>query len=116
MTQATTSRTALAAGGVAAILASACCLGPLLLVSIGLGGAWMSNLHVLEPLRPFSIAVAVLALLVAYRQVFSPVADCKPGDACAMPSTRLAHKVIFWIVAGLALVALTFPYVVPYFY
>ena len=32
-------RIALAAGGLAAILASACCVGPLALVSLGLGGA-----------------------------------------------------------------------------
>lgn len=35
---------ALAAGGLSAVLASACCLGPLVLVSLGLGGgAWVSN-------------------------------------------------------------------------
>ena len=38
----------LAAGGLAAILASTCCLGPLILVSIGLGGAWVSNLQALH--------------------------------------------------------------------
>jgi mercuric ion transport protein len=35
-------RSALALGGVAAVLASACCLGPLILVSIGLSGAWIA--------------------------------------------------------------------------
>jgi len=37
----------LAAGGLAAVLASTCCLGPLVLVSLGLGGAWVANLTVL---------------------------------------------------------------------
>ena len=36
-------------GGFAGILASACCVGPLVLVSLGLGGAWVSTLTVLEP-------------------------------------------------------------------
>lgn len=39
----------LAAAAVAAILASACCLGPLVLLTLGLGGAWVSNLTGLEP-------------------------------------------------------------------
>ena len=38
-------------GGRAAILASACCLGPLLLVLFGVMGAWIGNLTRLEPYR-----------------------------------------------------------------
>jgi hypothetical protein len=48
---------ALLAGGLAAILASTCCLGPLVLVALGLSGAWIGNLTLLEPYRPFFIAV-----------------------------------------------------------
>ncbi|HHX4191795.1 mercuric transport protein, partial [Burkholderia contaminans] len=44
-------RGALFAGGLAAILASACCLGPLVLVTLGFSGAWIGNLTVLEPYR-----------------------------------------------------------------
>ena len=40
-------RGALAAGGLAAILASTCCLGPLVLVTLGFSGAWIGNLTVL---------------------------------------------------------------------
>lgn len=107
---------ALVAGGFAAILASACCLGPLLLVSIGLGGAWMSKLQVLEPYRPLSIAVAVVALLFAYRSIYRPAPDCAPGDVCAVPGSKRAQKLMFRLVAALVLVALGFPYVVPLFY
>lgn len=44
-------RGALFAGGLAAILASTCCLGPLVLVALGFSGAWIGNLTVLEPYR-----------------------------------------------------------------
>lgn len=108
--------TALATSAIAAILASACCLGPLVLVSIGLGGAWMSKLQALEPYRPLSIAVAVVALLLAYRRIYRPAAACAPGDVCAVPRTRRIYKVLFWGAAALVLTALGFPYVVPYFY
>lgn len=44
-------RGALFAGGLAAILASTCCLGPLILVALGFSGAWIGNLTALEPYR-----------------------------------------------------------------
>jgi mercuric ion transport protein len=107
---------ALAAGGVAAILASACCLGPLLLISVGLGGAWLGQLQVFEPFRPYMIAVALAALFFAYRRIFRPAAACKPNDICAVPRTRQAYKAMFGLVAALVLVAVAYPYVLPYLF
>ena len=66
MSQPQNGRGALAAGGLAAILASACCLGPLLLVTIGVSGAWIANLSLLEPYRPIFIGVALVALSFPY--------------------------------------------------
>jgi mercuric ion transport protein len=106
----------LAAGGIAAILASACCLGPLVLVSLGVSGAWISNLTVLEPFRPVFIGAALLALFFAFRGIFRPAAECKPGEVCARPQAQRAYKLIFGIVAALVLVAVAFPYVAPRFY
>lgn len=105
---------ALATGGVAAVLASACCLGPLLLVSLGLSGAWMGQLQVLEPYRPYTVAVAVIALFFAYRRIFKRPAACAPTDLCVVPRTRRAYKAVFWLVAALVIVAIAYPYVVPF--
>ena len=107
---------ALALGGLAAILASTCCLGPLLLVSLGVSGAWIGNLTVLEPYRPFFIGAALLALALAYRRIFRRARACAPGEVCALPPVRSAYKLIFWVVIVLVLVALLFPYVLPLFY
>lgn len=109
-------RGALATGGVAAILASACCLGPLFLVALGFSGAWIGNLTVLEPYRPIFIGAALVALFFAYRRIFRPVQACKPGEVCAIPQVRGSYKLMFWIVVALVLVALAFPFVVPFFY
>lgn len=106
----------LATGGVAALLASACCLGPLLLVSLGLSGAWMGQLQVLEPFRPYTIGIALIALFFAYRRIFRPQAACAPGDVCAVPANRTIYKTIFWCVAVLVLVAIAYPYIVPYLF
>lgn len=116
MTEPQSGRGALVAGGLAAILASTCCLGPLVLVAVGVSGAWIGNLTVLEPYRPIFIGAALVALLVARRRIFRPAAACKPGEACAIPQVRIAYRLIFWIVVALVLIALAFPYVLPLFY
>jgi mercuric ion transport protein len=102
----------LLAGGLAAILASTCCLGPLVLVALGLSGAWIGNLTRLEPYRPFFI----VSLFFAGRGIFRPIGECRPGEMCAVPRTRRIYKIVFGIVSALVLVALVFPYVARFFY
>lgn len=109
-------RAALAAGGVAALLAGACCLGPLVLVSVGVSGAWLANFQLLEPYRPFFIGIAALALAFAWRRIYRPAAQCKPGEVCAMPRARRGYKVGFWSVAVLLVFMLVYPYFAPLFY
>ena len=107
---------ALFVGGLAAILASTCCLGPLLLVALGLSGAWIGNLTRLEPYRPFFIGAALVALFFAGRSIFRPAQACEPGEVCAVPRTRRIYKVVFGIVSVLVLIALVFPHVAKFFY
>ncbi|MDE1900995.1 MAG: mercuric ion transporter MerT [Alphaproteobacteria bacterium] len=108
-------KNALTAGGLAAILASTCCLGPLVLITLGFSGAWIGNLTVLEPYRPIFIGAALIALFLAYRRIFRPITACKPGEICAVPQVRAAYKGLFWIVAALVAIAIGFPYVLPLF-
>lgn len=109
-------RGALAASGIAALLASTCCLGPLVLVTLGVSGAWIGNLTALEPYRPLFLGAALIALFFAWRRIFRPAQDCKPGEVCALPQVRRAYRVMFWVVVALVIVALAFPYVLPLFY
>lgn len=109
-------RGALYAGGVAAILASTCCLGPLVLITLGFSGAWIGNLTVLEPYRPIFIGAALVALFFAWRRIWQPVTACMPGEACAVPQVKHTYKILFWVVAVLVLIALIFPYIAPWFY
>jgi mercuric ion transport protein len=107
---------ALLAGGLAAILASTCCLGPLVLISIGVSGAWISNLTVLEPYQPIFVGAAVIALLLAWRRIWRPAAACEPGQVCAIPRVNRAYKMLFWAVLALVIAALGFPVIAPWFY
>ena len=81
-------RGALFAGGLAAILASACCLGPLVLVTLGFSGAWIGNLTVFEPYRPIFIGAALVALFFAWRRIVRPTAACKPGEGLCCKDWR----------------------------
>lgn len=108
--------TALFAGGAAAILASTCCLGPLVLVSLGISGAWIGNLTLLEPYRPIFIGAALIALFFAARSIFRSAHVCQPGEVCAIPGTRRVYKVMFWVCAALVAVAIAYPYVARFFY
>ena len=106
----------LALGGLAALLAGACCFGPLVFVSLGIGGAWLANFQLLEPYRPFFIGAAMVALGFAWRRIYRPQTECKPGEVCAVPPVRRGYKIGFWCATALLLVMLTFPYYAHFFY
>lgn len=84
----------LAVSLIAAILASACCLIPFILLSVGLSGAWLSSLSALDPFRPLFIGIALIALYFAYR--------------------NMAEKALFWVFAFLVALFIIFPYILPY--
>lgn len=101
--------------GLAAIGASACCVGPLLLVSLGIGGAWMSTLTSMEATRPVFIALTLIFLVVGFRRLYLLSYHCKEGDACAQSGVRRRQRIIFWIGSSLILLLLAFPWIAPYF-
>jgi len=107
---------ALATGGIASLLAGACCVVPLVLVSVGVGGAWLANLQLLAPYRPLFIAGAVAAIAFAGWRIYRPAAACLPGQACAMPKTRRGLRIGFWSVVTLLAAMLAFPYAAALLY
>jgi len=113
-----TQKTTLIGGALAAFAASVCCLGPLVLVTLGVSGAWISNLTALEPYRLVFVGVALVFMGLAWRRIYRrPVAEtCAPGQVCDLPQTNHLYRVMFWVVSTLVLVALVFPYLLPLFY
>lgn len=107
---------ALTAGGIAALLAGACCVAPLVLVTAGLGGAWLATLQLLEPYRPLFIGIALTALGFAGWRIYRPVAGCNAGDVCAVPGVRRGLRIGFWTVAALLVTMLGFPFLAPLLY
>lgn len=105
----------LVAGVLAAIGASVCCVGPLVLLTLGIGGAWIANLTALEPLRPWLIAATLLSLGLAFRHLYLQPHVCEPGAACAKPIVLKRQRLIFWVVALALLALLSVPWLVPLF-
>ena len=83
-------KTALVGGMLASIGASACCVGPLLLLSLGLG--------------------------LAFRQLYFVKQSCDSDANCATERTRKAQRLIFWIAAPLLLGLAAVPWLMPLFY
>ncbi len=110
------SAVSIGASVVASIGASLCCVVPLVLVTAGLGGAWLSALHGFAPYRPVFVLIALAALGLAYWQLF-PRTDpqCEPDQACADPGVQRRRKAVFWTVAIAVAALLAFPYYVPLF-
>jgi mercuric ion transport protein len=104
------------AGAAAAIGASACCAGPLLLVVLGVGGAWGSRLVALEVYQPWFIAAALLFFGYAFFKLYRAPEACAPDEACAIPAVRRRQRVIFWVVSALAAALMALPLYAPLFY
>lgn len=105
-----TSITTVIAAALAAIGASLCCIGPLVLLALGVGGTWISNLAALEPYRPVFVGITLVFLFLAFRKLYLVPRQCAPGDACAIPGTLRNQRIIFWVVSVLLIALLTFPY------
>jgi mercuric ion transport protein len=99
----------------ASLLASTCCVLPLVLVLVGITGAWMVHLTALKPLTPWAIALTVGALGWAGWLLFRPAAACAVDDrACA--TTRPAMRRLFLGCAVFIALLLGFPLIAPVFY
>lgn len=84
-----------------------------MLVSVGVGGAWIGRLTALERYRPIFIAVTLIFLAAAFRQLYLVPARCKPGEVCADPRTRRRQRQVFWIVLAGLTALITFPWYAP---
>lgn len=105
-----------AAGGIlGALAASSCCILPLALFGIGIGGAWIGNLTVLAPYQPIFIVITLGFLGYGYYLVYWRTSKaCAVGAACARPLPSRAVRIALWTATALVAAALAFPYVAPW--
>jgi mercuric ion transport protein len=99
----------------ASLAASTCCVLPLVLVLVGVGGAWMANLAALKPFTPFLVAVTLGALGWAAYLLFGRKPQCEgPEGVCE--TTRPHARRVFAACAIFIALLLLFPLAAPLFY
>ena len=95
-------------GIIAAIIASLCCIGPVLVVLVGVGS--IGAISVFENYRPYLIGVTVLLLGFAFYLVYRKrEVECEDGT-CKIQDAGKWNKVGVWSATFLAAVAIAFPH------
>lgn len=93
---------------ISASLASICCLGPLVLVGLGLGGLGLAA--GLSKYRPVFLALTAIFLgAVFYLTYRKREVACADGS-CQLRSGSKAMKTALWIITALAIALAMFPY------
>lgn len=105
----------IALGGIlGALAASSCCILPLVLFSLGIGGAWISNLTALAPYKPlFVIGTAGVLGYGFYLVYWTRRRACADNAPCARPIPNRLVQLALWIATMLVLAAFAFDYVAP---
>ena len=86
---------------------------PLLLLTLGISGAWTSELTALEPYRPIFIGIMLVFIALAFRQLYIVPALRTPGEACANLQLRRRQRQVFWAVIVLLATLIAFPWYAP---
>ena len=107
-------RAAVAGGMIGAIAASSCCVVPLVLFSVGVGGAWIGNLAALAPYQPIFVAITLGFLSYGYYLVYWKRRRASAGGtACVRPLRNRIVKGGLWLATMLVGAAIAFPYYAP---
>lgn len=86
-----------------AILASSCCIIPIVFFNLGIGGAWLANLAVLQPYRIHFIAVAGLLFAVG---LFFYIRSLRCTTETCPPDKKKNRWVLVSLVISGALIAM----------
>lgn len=101
---------------VSSIIASTCCVIPLILVLVGITGAWMVNLTALKPLTPYFTIIAIAAIAWAGYLIYRPSTPCATQDEVNCDTARSSTSKIFLACAIFIALLLSFPLIAPLFY
>ena len=101
-------------GLVGAFLVSACCIVPLVLVTVGISGAWIGNLTALEPYKPLTSGIAIVFTALGFWHVYFRIKPvCAEGSYCARPQSSRLTKTALWVATVLVLLSVTLNWWAP---
>ena len=94
-------------GIIASIIASLCCVGPLILTILGVSGA--AALSKFEALRVPMIFLVIVLFGIAGFVLYRKRNSCEPGSICADPKKFRRMAIFYWIGLVIALLGITSP-------
>ena len=99
----------------AALVASSCCILPVLLFSLGVSGAWIGNLTQLAPYKPVFVVATLAFVGGGYWLVYrASKRACADGEACARPLPNKIVKFVLIVATVIVVAAFGFDYLAPY--
>lgn len=98
----------------AAVAASACCIGPVVLSLVGAGALGASAVK-LEAYRPWFLSLTLVLVGAAFYSAYRPATNetCAVDGACT-PRSKRAAKIMVWMAAAVAVLLIAFPYYIGY--
>ncbi|HMS85604.1 MAG TPA: mercuric transporter MerT family protein [Nitrospira sp.] len=115
----THSATMISVGAVStALLASVCCIGPVVFAALGVGvgatSALASTAWILKgllPYRPLFIGLTLLLLGMTFYMAYrKPSLSCGSAEGCAPRSVNGPNHSLVWLLAAMALILVLAPY------
>ena len=105
-----------AGGLLGALASSSCCVLPLVLLGLGVSGAWIGSFTQLAPYQSCFIAATIVFLGCGYWLVYrSSKIVCANSDPCARPLPNRLVKAGLALATVMVVVALGFDFVLPLF-
>lgn len=96
-----------------AVLSSACCWLPLLLLAFGLSAGGVAGFF--ESVRPYFLVAAVIFLGAGFYFAYIRKPVCMPGDACAVSNRKIQrfNRAMLWMSTVFVITFALFPYYSP---
>tara|TARA_R110000782_G_scaffold17816_14_gene49565 strand:+ start:1794 stop:2162 length:369 start_codon:yes stop_codon:yes gene_type:complete len=109
-------RFAASGGVVGALLASSCCILPLVLITLGASGPWIGKLTALKAYQPLFVGLTAAFIGYGFWHVYwKSDRDCD-DESCATPRSNRVVQAALWTATALVIVALTTDLWAPLFY
>jgi mercuric ion transport protein len=105
-------------GLIAAVLTTSCCALPFLLFSIGVGGAWIGKLRVLEPYSNYFMVTAVCFVALGFYAGHKRKRKlaCDENGYCSTTSADRVRAAMLWMSLVLIITAALWPNIVQLFF
>lgn len=93
----------------AAVLASVCCIGPIVLAGLGIGA--VAAAQSFAPYRPFFLALTAVFLGIGFYFAYrKPKQAACEGEVCEVPRLARWGRPLLWLATALVIALAAFPY------